>query len=217
MSRSQEQRSAADRLLRVDFLAGVMVGIIALAVWLQAYPLPMGEVRNFGAGFLPKILGTVIAVGAVVLMVRGWLQPEEQAERLQLMLRGPAAVAIGILFFACFIRSWQIGPLTTPQLGLMIVGPATVVLSGLGSKEADVRELVVLGLGLTALITILFADLLSMHLPLFPGAIEPLIRNSFGHEWPKRFAYLGYLALCLGLSRAFGFRPFSLAAAKDAE
>lgn len=217
MTSLQQPRWRLDRLLRVDFLAGVVVGIVALAVWVQAYALPMGEVRNFGAGFLPKILGSAIAIGAVVLIVRGWVQPEARAVRLHMALRGPVAVAIGILFFACFMRGWQFGPATTPQLGLLIVGPGTVVLAGLGSKEANIRELVVLGFGLTALATMLFTDFLNMPMPLFPRVVEPFILGNFGHEWPKRVAYVAYFAIALGLAHAFGFRLSSFAAVKGEE
>ncbi|HEV7277172.1 MAG TPA: tripartite tricarboxylate transporter TctB family protein [Devosiaceae bacterium] len=215
MSVTRSQDPWGDRLLRVDFLAGVVVGIIAVAIWMQAWNLPMGEIRNFGPGFLPKLFGAGLAVGATALTAWGLLQPPSQAERVKLAFRGPVVVTSGILFFALFIRGWQVGPIAAPQLGLMIVAPVTVVLTGFGSREGNARELLVLGFGLTALGTLLFADLLNLRLPLFPQALEPWIFQTFGFEWSRRYAYAAYALITLGLAHAFGFKL--LGSARDKE
>lgn len=210
MRQAQTQDPWGDRLLRVDFLAGVVVGIIALAIWVQAWDLPMGEIRYFGPGFLPKLFGAGIAVGAIALVVWGLVQPPSHAERIELAYRGPIVVVLGILFFAFFLRGGQIGPVPTPQLGLIVVAPITVILTGFGSREANIRELIVLGFGLAALGTLLFVDLLGLRLPVFPSLLEPWIQQNFGFEWPTRFAYAAHALVALGLSHLFGYGFFGL-------
>lgn len=214
MAEPDAREPLSARLLRLDFLAGVVVGIIALAILAQAWNLDMGVIRNFGPGFLPKVLGLILAAGAAILIIWGLTQPADYAERVQLKWRGPAMVAAGVFFFALFIRPWSIGAIPTPQLGLLVVAPVTVVLAGFGSKEADIRELLVLGFGLTGLATMLFSDILGLQIPVFPRFVEIPLTNSFGYDWPKRVAYLVYFALCLGLFRQFGFR-FSSGAARS--
>ena len=196
----------AERLLRLDVLAGLVVGVIALAILIESAGLAIGEIRNFGPGFLPRVLGSILAAGALILIARGLAQPEDQAERVRLALRGPGMVALGILFFALFIRGWHLGPVPTPRLGVLIVGPVTIVLAGLGSREGEVRELVVLGFGLTGAATLLFADLLNMQLPIFPGFVDEAITTTFGTDWPKRLAYLACFAVAYLLLRAFDLR-----------
>lgn len=214
MSETRTQDPWAERLLRVDFLAGLVVGIIAVAIWLQAWNLPMGEIRYFGPGFLPKLFGVGIAAGAIALTAWGLIQPPAHAERVKLAFRGPVVVVLGILFFALFLRGWQIGPVPTPQLGLVIVAPVTVILTGFASKEADIRELLVLGFGLTALGMLLFLDLLNLRLPVLPGGVEPWVVRSFGLEWPTRFVYGAYGLISLALSRVFGFGLFGFTSSK---
>ena len=205
MPQPTASQTIAERMLRIDFLAGFAVGIIAVAIWAQAYDLEIGEMRYFGPGFLPKVLGTGLATAACVLMVWGLLQSPAHAERIRLRLRGPVMVAVGILFFALFIRGWHVGPIPTPKLGLLVVGPFTVILAGLGSREADVRELIVLGFGLTALTTLLFADLLGMQIPIYPGFAESRINDLVGFDWSSRVAYVACFAISYGLFRHFGF------------
>ena len=205
MIESRSTVAWGERLLRVDFLAGLVVGIIAIAIWLQAWDLPVGELSYIGPGFLPKLFGAGIAAGSVALMVWGLVQPPAHAERIELFFRGPVFVVIGILFFAAFIRGGPIGPIPVPQLGLLIVAPITVVLTGFGSREADIRELLVLGLGLGAAGTLLFVELLNLRLPVFPRFLEPWILQSFGFEWPMRVACAVEALLALGLARVFGF------------
>lgn len=190
-------------LRRVDVLAGIVVGAIAVAIWVQAFSLDMGVIRNFGPGFLPKALGTGLAIAAIGLLAWGILQPAGRVEYLRLVPRGPAMVGIGILFFACFIKGWQLGPLQTPQFGLFIAGPITVILTGYGSKEAHFKELLVLGIGLTAAGVLLFSELLSMQIPIFPRFMEGPMVTNFGPDWPKRVGIVIFGLVSYGLARRF--------------
>lgn len=206
MTDSPNQDPLSERIWRVDFLAGIVVGVVALAVWLQSYDLSMGEISNFGPGFLPKVLGGALAVGAIALVIWGLVQPPSRAERVHMAWRGPAMVAIGVAFFAFFVRGWHLGPIPTPQLGLAFVGPITVILAGFGTKEANIKELIVLGFGLTALTTMLFADILSLQFPIFPRFMQDAMINTIGFEWPKRICYVSYAVICVVLFKHFGFK-----------
>lgn len=192
------------RYLRVDFIAGLVLAAIAVAILLGAASLDIGIVRNFGPGMLPKLLGTVMLACSAVLMVSGFVQSSGFAARFEFMLRGPAMVGISILVFALTIRGGSVGPLTVPQLGLLVAGPLTVVLAGLGSLEADWRELSVLGLVLTAVTSLVFCDFLSIQVPVFPKFVEQLLPIGWGPDWPARAAYLLYAAIAYALWHAFG-------------
>jgi hypothetical protein len=197
---------------RIDVLAGVLVSAVALAIWFGSANLSVGELSYFGPGFLPRIFAVVLLVCGVGLIVMGCLQRNSVAEKLFVDLRGPVAIGLSILFFAITIRGFAIGGLRIPQLGLLIAGPLTVVIAGLGSVQARPRELIVLGIGLTAAGVLVFADALNMVIPVFPGLFERDLIAAWGPDLPRRVAVGAYAVIGYGLWRAFGL---TLADLKD--
>lgn len=186
--------SIRSRLVRVDVLAGLAMLAISAAVWHEVLPLDVGTLSYFGPGFLPRFLAAILTLISLALIAMGLFAHE--AETLVLKVRGPLFVALGVLFFAATIRGLGVGPLEIPQLGLLLAAPVTVVLAGYGTREARLRELIALGLALTALATLVFSDFLSTTLPIFPEAIERAMPHTW-REWPKRAVCLLYLALAV--------------------
>lgn len=207
----REQKQRVPAYLRVDVLGGVLVCAIAVIIWLGSAGLAVGELRRFEPGLLPKVFSAVLMAGGLVLLMRGLTQSRASAERLVLAFRGPLAVGLAVGVFAIFIKGYVLGPLQVPQLGLLVVGPITVLIAGMGSVEAEPRELLVLGIGLSALAVLVFADLLNMQVPVFPAVIAETLPLDWGPDWPMRGAILVYLALALGLWWLFGLTPTSKA------
>jgi hypothetical protein len=190
--------------LRIDVLGGLFLCATAAAIWLGATPLTVGELRYFGPGFLPRVLAAGLLAGGLALLIRGVTQPDAAAERLALEGRGPLLVSLGILLFALTVKGFSIGPLAVPELGLLVAGPLTVLVVGLGSAEAKPRELIVLGLGLSALMTLVFVDLLDVQLPVFPAVVASSIPLEWGPSRPRQAAVVLWLAVAWGLWWAFG-------------
>jgi hypothetical protein len=213
---SQDIETGADIPLhrRIDVLGGILVCAVALIIWWASMSLPTGQLSYFGPGFLPRILAVLLLICGIALLVVGFTQTSSAAGRLVLAVRGPAAVGLSILVFAITIRGFQLGPLRFPQLGLLLTGPLTVVIAGLGGMEARLRELIVLGIGLTAAGVLVFADALSMTVPVFPGLIEHDLLAAWGPDLPRRVAVGIYVVIGYGLWRAFGLK---LADLKDSE
>jgi putative tricarboxylic transport membrane protein len=192
------------RYRRIDVIGGVLVCAIAVAIWLDSMGLAVGELSYFGPGFMPRILATVLLVCGLALLVFGLTQPPSAAEGLVFAMRGPIAIGLAILLFALTIRGIWLGPVRIPQFGILLTGPLTVIVAGLGGARARVRELIVLGIGLTAASVLVFADALNMQLPVFPAVIEHMMPVAWGLDWPRRIAVLAYAVLGYGLWRAFG-------------
>ena len=199
--------------LRIDVLAGALVCVTAATVWLQAAGLDIGELRSFGPGFLPRILAAAMMAGGVALLVTGLLQPDSAAVRLVMAFKGPLMVGLGIFVFAITIKGFELGPLTIPQLGMLVAGPLAVLITGMGSVESNPRELLVLGPALSALLVLIFVELLNLQIPIFPAIIAENLPLSWGQEWPRRVAILLYWALAFGLWRLFGLTLAGLKAA----
>lgn len=197
------RRGTIPLFLRIDVVAGVLVSALAALIWYGSSHLPVGELRYFGAGFMPRLCAAALLVGGVALLFRGLTQPETAAEPLVLAWRGPLLVGLGIVLFALTIKGYGVGPVIVPQLGLLVAGCLVIFISGLGSVEARPRELIVLAFGLSGLGALLFVDVLDVRLPVLPGFVERILPPEWGIYWPARLSALGFMAIAAVLARYF--------------
>jgi hypothetical protein len=177
--------------------------LVASLVCFGAIGLDVGSIANFGAGAMPLALSAVLFLAGAALLFRGMTQQADDAEAFEFALRPALTVALSIALFGLFIRGGQFGPLSTPQLGLAVVGPLTVFIAGCASPEARARELLVLAFGLTAAMLLLFADLLGVNIPAFPKLVQNAIPPAFGADAALRVLYAAYGALAAILYIAF--------------
>lgn len=143
----------------------VLLALSALALWLTS-ELSQGTLSSMGAGLLPRWLALAIGLCGVALIVIGLKSSDEPVEGGS--WRGIALIMIAIVGFGVMIRPFSMGAIHTPSLGLIIAGPFAVIVGGLASPEARLRELAILAAVLTALCMILFSDLLNLPIPIFP-------------------------------------------------
>jgi hypothetical protein len=102
---------------------------------------------------------------------------------------------MAIFFFGLFIRGGDFGIVSTPQLGLAVVGPITILIAGCATPNVHFKELGVTALGLTAAMMLVFVDLLAVGAPVFPRSIQTAIPVSLGADAAARIAYGAYAVL----------------------
>lgn len=195
------------RYASVDVIGGAAMISVAALIWYGAIGLRGGTLVNFGPGAMPKVLAGMLFLAGAAVLVRGLRQPAAQAEPLRLALRPPILLGIAIVLFALFIKGGDVMFLTTPRLGLMVVGPLATVVAGLATPEANPRELLVLGFAMTVAVIAEFYDLLGAPLPIFAAVLEREIPPSFGIDAAVRTLYLAYAALAGALYLVFFGRP----------
>jgi hypothetical protein len=143
-----------------EFLAGVLFAAVGILVGLMAFTYPVGTAARLGPGFFPAILGWTLAAFGLVLIVRnarGWkFEMELQS------LRAPALVTVGVLTFAALIRP---GGLASATLG-------AVGFSCLASRESRLGETLLIYVGLTAFVYLVFVVGLGQPLPLLPAVLR---------------------------------------------
>lgn len=188
----ERQAAAVPRHLRIDVIGGALIVLLAIAVWLGATELDAGALSRIGTGALPKGLAVILFVAGVVILLKGLVQSNETAERFYVSVRPMAIVIAAIMVFGLFIRGGDFGLFSTPQLGLMVVGPLTVFIAGSATPDMNARQLVVLSFGLTAAMLLVFMDLLSVTIPVFPKFIQEPLTLSIGIDLLVRLAYLAY-------------------------
>ncbi|WP_182084358.1 tripartite tricarboxylate transporter TctB family protein [Aureimonas sp. ME7] len=177
-------------------LAGglTLLALAAVALWLTR-DLTQGTLDEIGSGLLPRWLAIGVGACGLALLLLSVLRRGAAFEPLP--LRGPVVLSIAILAFAVLVRAFSIGGMTLPGLGLVVAGPVAVFVSGLASDEADWLELAILAPGLTAFCMVLFGDLLSLQIPLYPDALLA----SFPPGWSPK-AVLRVVAAVLALVAA---------------
>ena len=188
----ERQAAAVPRHLRIDVIGGALIVLLAIAVWLGATELDAGALSRIGTGALPKGLAVFLFVAGVVILLKGLVQSNEAAERFYVSVRPMAIVIAAIMVFGLFIRGGDFGLFSTPQLGLIVVGPLTVFIAGSATPDMNARQLVVLSFGLTAAMLLVFMDLLSVTIPVFPKFIQEPLTLSIGIDLLVRLAYLAY-------------------------
>lgn len=198
-----KQPGTVPRYARTDVIGGAAMVFIAALIWYGAIGLDVGTIANFGSGATPKALAIVLFVAGGAVFLQGLKQRNEEAERFELALRPAAVVTLAILLFGLFVRGENFGLVSTPQLGLMVVGPLTVFIAGCATREARAGELLVLAFGLTAATLVVFPDLLGVSIPAFPKFVEKAIPAAFGYDTAIRVLYCAYGALAAVLYAAF--------------
>lgn len=191
--------NAVPRHARIDVIGGAIVIFIAGLIWHGAIELDVGQLARIESGAMPKALSILLFISGCGVMVKGLLQSDEKAERLQLFLGRAAIIVIAMLVFAFFIRGGDFGILSTPQLGLAVVGPLTVFIAGCANPDIRAGELLVTALGLTAVLMFLFADLLGVSIPVFPKFLQAALAGLFGPDTTIRLAYGLYGVLAVAL------------------
>lgn len=188
---------------RVHVIGGAIMVFIAGLVWYGAITLSLGTVADFGAGALPKALSVILAVAGGLVLVQGLVQPAEEAERVGFAAGPTAILSIAIALFGFFVRGGDFGLVSTPQLGLMVVGPLTVFVAGCATPEMRVKELLPMSFGLTAAVLVVFCDLLQVTIPVFPGFAQDAVSRSVGADMAMRGLYLAYALLAAALYIVF--------------
>jgi hypothetical protein len=195
--------AAVPRHARIDVIGGALIVFVAALIWFGAITLDTGSLVRIGSGALPKGLAVLLLVAGIVILLQGLLQSDSEAVRFYAAVRPGAIVVAAIALFGLFIRGGDFGFISTPQLGLMIVGPLTVFIAGCATPEMHVKSLLVLSFGLTAAMLVIFMDMLSVTIPVFPKFIQDPLTFSFGIDTVVRIAYGAYGALAAALYVAF--------------
>lgn len=139
----------------------LLLAFAGFALWAMR-DLSQGTLRAMGAGMLPRSLAVMIGACGLALLVLGFIKQGEALERFN--VRAPFFVALGILLFALLIR----------QVGLVVAGPAAMIVGGFGTPEARLRELILFAAVMTAFCVGLFRYVLNLPIPILilPGVVQ---------------------------------------------
>lgn len=167
MSLNQIERAQGLRVRSTqDLWAGVFMILFAAVALIMAWHLPMGTLRQIGAGMLPKSIATICGGLGVVLALSSLRYHGEKLTPWS--WRAIIHVLGGTILFALAIRGFDIGPIHVPSLGLVIAGPLVVLFSGLAASDRNLKELAIFAVVMTVGCALLFKYALGLPIPLAP-------------------------------------------------
>jgi hypothetical protein len=194
------------RYARIDVIGGVLLVMIAFLIWYGAIELEFGSIADIKSGALPKIMSVALLIAGLGIFLEGMFQPPENSERFEIAVRPAALIILSIVVFGFFIRGGKFGLVSMPQLGLLAVGPLTVFIAGCAAQTVRLRSLLVLAFGLTSALLLIFVDILSVNIPVYPKALGALLNFHLGEYFALRAGYIAYAIAALGLYVIF-YKP----------
>jgi Tripartite tricarboxylate transporter TctB family len=150
------------RLALKDVLAGGIFIALGVAFAAGALTYEVGSPVRMGPGYVPLVLGLVLAGLGVLVIVKGFIAGEGNPIG-EVDWRAVILITAALLFFGLTVR------------GLGVVGAlfGASLLAALARSQTSVREALVIAVGLTALSVVIFIVALQLRLPLV-GSWIPL-------------------------------------------
>ena len=143
------------RLALRDLLAGGTFIALGVAFAAGSLAYDIGTPVRMGPGYVPLVLGVVLAGLGVLVIVKGFIAGEGEPIG-EVDWRAVILVTAALLFFGVTVR------------GLGVVGAlfGASLLAALARSQTSVREALVIAVGLTALSVLIFIVALQLRLPL---------------------------------------------------
>ena len=145
------------RHLNKDRVSGVVLLVLGLAIVAQGLEYRMGALTRMGAGYVPVVLGILLALGGVAIFVTAEPGDFGTAESMPTEWRGWLCVLGGVLAFVILGQHGGLVPATF----------ISVFIAAMGDRGNSVRDAALLSAGITIVGALIFVYGLGMTFPLF--------------------------------------------------
>ena len=139
-----------------DFYAGLMFFLFGLAALVIAFEYPLGTAARMGPGYFPRVLGGIMMVLGLILAGRSFALTGERITPFA--WKAIALVLGGIGVFGAIVI----------QTGLVIATTALILITGLASKEFNLKESLISSAVLSTVAVLMFIVGLKLQFPIFP-------------------------------------------------
>jgi putative tricarboxylic transport membrane protein len=137
-----------------DLAGGLFLIFVACFALYHGWKLPMGTLRSMGPGMLPISLAFMVMAGGVALVVLSVVGKSGE-NMTRWSWRGMFFIVLSIMVFA----------LTIQRFGLIVAGPASMLVAMLAAEDMKWVEGVIFAVGMTLLCGLMFKTLLGLPIP----------------------------------------------------
>jgi hypothetical protein len=150
-----------DRAMKIraerDFWAGIMFLAFAAVGMFASRGYSMGTAGRMGPGYFPVLLALVLALLAIILIVRSFLIDGEPLTQSRL---GPLAIIVaGVCFFGATIE----------QFGLVVAIALVSIISTFAARESSLKEVAAIAAALIVFSVGVFVYALRLPLIVWPA------------------------------------------------
>lgn len=139
-----------------DLLAGAVFIAFGLAFALGALDYEVGTPLRMGPGYVPLVLGLLLAALGAAIVVKGFLAGEGEPVG-DVPIRAIVLIVAAFIFFGVTVRG----------LGVVLSLFGTTVLAALARERTTPLNALVIALGLTVASVLIFIVALQLRLPLW--------------------------------------------------
>jgi hypothetical protein len=145
------------RRFNKDRVSGTLLVLLGAGIVAQGLQYRMGTLTRMGAGFVPVVLGTLLALVGIAVFVTAEPSDFGTAENNPTEWRGWLCVLAAVVIFVVVGEYGGLVPATF----------LTVFVAALGDRENSMRDAALLSLGVTIAGVLIFIYGLKMIFPLF--------------------------------------------------
>jgi hypothetical protein len=145
-----------------DGIAGAAIVVTGLFGFLLVRDYPVGDLSEFGPGFVPWITTIGMALLGAVMVVQALQRHATETIKLAVN-RSLVVIPAGMALFALGLE----------PLGIAFASTLSVFVSSFASNESRLTERILLAVGLAALVTLVFSYGLGMTMPRWPWFMRP--------------------------------------------
>lgn len=139
-----------------DFYAGLLFFLFGLAAMVLAFEYPLGTAARMGPGYFPRVLGGIMMFFGAILAIRSFALTGDPMTPFAWKAIG--LVLGGVAVFAAIVI----------HAGLVIATTALIVITGMASKEFNIKESLISSAVLSLVAVLLFIVGLKLQFPIFP-------------------------------------------------
>ncbi|QDO98270.1 tripartite tricarboxylate transporter TctB family protein [Ferrovibrio terrae] len=139
-----------------DLLLGLFLLLVATLTLVATRKLGIGTAANMGPGYMPRVIAIAVMLFGAFFTGRGLLRSHLGIARVQ--LRSLIAIPLAVALFSLLVEF----------AGLAIASLVTIIVAAYATHEFRAREAVIFGVAIAALSVLLFVQVLSLPLPIWP-------------------------------------------------
>jgi len=142
--------------LTKDFLSGMLFLLLGIGGILVASSYNIGTPARMGPGFFPVMAGGILCILGLALSIKSKLDPNDKDVVGEIRIRPIFFVSLAIVIFGFLIQN----------TGIIAALAALILISRLGSEDRNLMEGCVMVLAMSALVWVVFVQILNIRLPL---------------------------------------------------
>jgi hypothetical protein len=139
--------------LAQDVVSGIATIVLAIVTLIALSKIPQTSYQAIPPDLFPRLCACGLILGGLVLIARGIVRGGDSVNLPP--LRALLAVLGGVIAFGVI----------APRAGFAPAGFLTLVVSGLGSNDLRVRQLIIASVGLIVFSVVLFSYVLKLSMP----------------------------------------------------